>query len=80
MNDFPHIFEPLALRHRTLRARINLGAHTTNMGEGGLPFELPEEVPTALDRLVAELDERRAAIRVQPLGAVADRYLEVLRG
>jgi glycosyltransferase involved in cell wall biosynthesis len=56
------------------------GGHPELVGEGGLPFEQPEEVPTALDRLVAELDERRAAIRVQPLGAVADRYLEVLRG
>ena len=39
MDDFPHVFTPLALRHRTLRCRINLGAHTTNMGEGGLPSE-----------------------------------------
>jgi 2,4-dienoyl-CoA reductase-like NADH-dependent reductase (Old Yellow Enzyme family) len=36
---FPHVFTPLRLRHRTLRARINLGAHTTNMGEDGLPAE-----------------------------------------
>ena len=36
---FPHVFTPLRLRHRTLRARINLGAHTTNMGENGLPSE-----------------------------------------
>jgi hypothetical protein len=28
---------------------------------------------------VSELDERRAAIRVPELAAVADRYLEVLR-
>jgi hypothetical protein len=34
----------------------------------------------ALDRLVSELDERRAAIQVAPLAEVADRYLEVLRG
>lgn len=37
MSEYPHIFSPLQLRHKTLRARINLGAHTTNMGEGGLP-------------------------------------------
>ena len=42
------------------------------------PFDEPEEVAAALDRLVAELDERRAAIRVAPLAEVADRYLEVL--
>jgi glycosyltransferase involved in cell wall biosynthesis len=56
------------------------GGHPELVGEGGLPFDEPEEIPAALDRLVAELDERRAAIRVQPLGAVADRYLEVLLG
>lgn len=39
MKDFPHVFEPLRLRHRTLRCRINFGAHTTNMGEDGLPSE-----------------------------------------
>lgn len=37
--DFHHIFEPLRLRHKTLRSRINFGAHTANMGEGGLPSE-----------------------------------------
>ena len=36
---FPHVFAPLTLRHRTLRCRINLGAHTTNMAEDGLPSE-----------------------------------------
>ena len=33
---FPHVFAPLTLRHRTLRSRINFGAHTANMGEDGL--------------------------------------------
>lgn len=37
--DFPHVFEPLRLRHRTLRSRITFGAHTANMAEGGLPGE-----------------------------------------
>jgi 2,4-dienoyl-CoA reductase-like NADH-dependent reductase (Old Yellow Enzyme family) len=36
---FPHVFEPLTLRHRTLRSRINFGAHTSNMAEAGLPGE-----------------------------------------
>jgi 2,4-dienoyl-CoA reductase-like NADH-dependent reductase (Old Yellow Enzyme family)/predicted NAD/FAD-dependent oxidoreductase len=36
---FPHVFTPLQLRHRTLRSRINFGAHTTNMGEAGLVSE-----------------------------------------
>ena len=34
---FPHLFEPLTIRHRTLTSRINFGAHTANMAEGGLP-------------------------------------------
>src|SRR6478736_3988420 len=38
MSDaFPHVFEPLRLRHRTLRSRITFGAHTANMAEDGLP-------------------------------------------
>jgi 2,4-dienoyl-CoA reductase-like NADH-dependent reductase (Old Yellow Enzyme family) len=36
---FPSIFQPLQLRHKTLRNRINFGAHTANMAEGGLPGE-----------------------------------------
>jgi glycosyltransferase involved in cell wall biosynthesis len=55
------------------------GGHPEIVGDGGLPFESPEEVPGVLDRLVAVLDERRAAIHVAPLADVADRYLEVLR-
>jgi 2,4-dienoyl-CoA reductase-like NADH-dependent reductase (Old Yellow Enzyme family) len=34
---FPHVFEPLRLRHKTLLSRINFGAHTANMAEDGLP-------------------------------------------
>ena len=36
---FPHVFEPLQLRHRTLKSRITFGAHTANMAEVGLPGE-----------------------------------------
>ena len=36
---FPHLFRPLELRHRTLKHRLNFGAHTANMAEGGLPGE-----------------------------------------
>ncbi|MCH7796627.1 MAG: oxidoreductase, partial [Proteobacteria bacterium] len=34
---FPHLFAPLELRHKTLKHRLNMGAHTTNMAEDGLP-------------------------------------------
>ncbi len=36
---FPHLFQPLTIRHKTLRNRIVFGAHTANMGENGLPGE-----------------------------------------
>jgi 2,4-dienoyl-CoA reductase-like NADH-dependent reductase (Old Yellow Enzyme family) len=39
MKTFSSIFQPLQLRHKTLRNRINFGAHTANMAEGGLPGE-----------------------------------------
>jgi glycosyltransferase involved in cell wall biosynthesis len=54
------------------------GGHPELVGEGGLPFDTPEEVPRVLDTLVSELEERRAAIRTPSLADVADRYLEVL--
>ena len=34
---FAHLMQPLDLRHKTLRHRLNFGAHTANMAEGGLP-------------------------------------------
>ncbi len=37
MSTFSHVFQPLKLRHKTLRNRIVFGAHTTNMAEDGLP-------------------------------------------
>jgi len=39
MTTHPHLFEPLTLRHKTLRNRIVFGAHTANMAEDGLPGE-----------------------------------------
>ena len=38
-DEFPHVFEPIRLRHKTLTSRITFGAHTANMAEGGLPGE-----------------------------------------
>lgn len=32
-----YAFEPLKLRHKTLRNRFVFGAHTTNMSRDGLP-------------------------------------------
>ena len=36
---FPRLFSPLTLRHKTLKHRLNFGAHTANMSEAGLPAE-----------------------------------------
>ena len=38
-NLFPHLFKPLQLRHKTLKHRLNFGAHTANMAEDGLPSQ-----------------------------------------
>ena len=38
-HTFPSIFQPLTLRHKTLRNRIVFGAHTANMSDNGLPGE-----------------------------------------
>ena len=36
---YPHLFQPLQLRHKTLKHRLNFGAHTANMSIDGLPGE-----------------------------------------
>jgi glycosyltransferase involved in cell wall biosynthesis len=56
------------------------GGHPELVGEAGIGFDGPEELPDVFERLAAELDARRAAIRVPALADVADRYLAVLRG
>lgn len=56
------------------------GGHPELVGDGGLPFSTPEELPDVLERMCRELDERRSAISVTPLSQVVDRYLEVLFG
>jgi glycosyltransferase involved in cell wall biosynthesis len=59
-------------------AYLQSGGHPELVGDGGLPFASSEELPHVLEGLVADLDARRAAIRVPSLGDVADRYLDVL--
>ena len=59
-------------------AFLRSGGHPELVGDAGLGFDAPEEIPVVLERLASELDERRAAIRLVPITEVADRYLEVL--
>ena len=56
------------------------GGHPELVGDAGVGFDGPGDALDALERLVADLDARRAAIVVPSLADVADRYLEVLRG
>jgi glycosyltransferase involved in cell wall biosynthesis len=57
---------------------LDSGGHPELVGEGGLPFRSDEALPEVLDRLVAEIEARRAAISAPSIADVADRYLEVL--
>jgi glycosyltransferase involved in cell wall biosynthesis len=59
-------------------AYLESGGHPELVGDAGLPFRADEELPEVLDQLAAQLDERRAAIRVPSLADVADRYLSIL--
>ena len=61
-------------------AFLRSGGHPELVGEGGIGFDEPDELPSVLTRLREELAERRARIHVPPLRDVADRYLDALRG
>lgn len=39
MTQYPGLFKPITLRHKTLKNRIVFGAHTANMSVDGLPGE-----------------------------------------
>ena len=54
------------------------GGHPELVGEAGLGFTDPDELPELLDRLADEYHGRRSMIRVPALDEVADRYLAVL--
>ena len=70
--QFPHLFQPLQLRHKTLRHRLNFGAHTANMSLDGLP----------VDRHLGYYAERArggaAMIVVEPVPA--HRFTQLTRG
>ena len=59
-------------------AYLDSGGHPELVGEGGLPFSSPEEVPEVLGRLADGLDSYRARIAVPSIAAVADEYLAAL--
>jgi glycosyltransferase involved in cell wall biosynthesis len=54
------------------------GGHPELVGDAGFGFDAAEEIPELLDRLVEELDERRARIAVPSLSHVTELYLEAM--
>jgi glycosyltransferase involved in cell wall biosynthesis len=58
---------------------LRSGGHPELVGDAGIGFDEPEDVPGALAQLRGELEQRRAAIRVPALADVTDRYLALLR-
>ena len=54
------------------------GSNGELAGDAGLPFTDAPHIPALLDRMVAEIDDRRARIRVASLAETADRYLQVM--
>jgi glycosyltransferase involved in cell wall biosynthesis len=54
------------------------GGHPELVGDAGIGFDAPEELPGVFARMHTELGERRRAIRVPSLAEVANRYLDVL--
>lgn len=60
-------------------AYLRSGGHPELVGEAGIGFDQPEQLPDVFERLREGLDVWRAAIRVPALPKVAERYLEVLR-
>jgi glycosyltransferase involved in cell wall biosynthesis len=56
------------------------GGHPELVGDAGVGFDDAEELPGVFSQLAAELEARRAAIRVPALSDIADRYLELLHG
>jgi glycosyltransferase involved in cell wall biosynthesis len=59
-------------------AYLASGGHPELVGEGGLPFDADEELPSVLGGLVDGIDGFRAAISVPSIASVANRYLEAL--
>jgi glycosyltransferase involved in cell wall biosynthesis len=70
------VLEALACGLPVLYARS--GGHAELVGEAGLGFDDPEELPGLLERLLDEYQERRARIAIPTLAETTDRYLETM--
>lgn len=54
------------------------GGHSELVGDGGLAYVDAEEIPSRLDQLADEYEDRRSKISVASMKEVTDRYLAVL--
>ena len=70
------LLEALACGLPAVHARS--GGHAELVGEAGLGFASPAEIPGLLDRIAAAYEEYRGRISTPRLSEVADRYLETL--
>jgi glycosyltransferase involved in cell wall biosynthesis len=57
---------------------LRSGGSAEAVGEAGFGFDRREEIPSLLDRLVEEYEQRQAAIALPSLTQLVDGYLEVL--
>ncbi len=57
---------------------LQSGGHPEIVGEAGFGFSDREEIPTLLDRLVNDYEERQAKISLPTLEEVGDRYLQAM--
>jgi glycosyltransferase involved in cell wall biosynthesis len=57
---------------------VRSGSNPELVGAAGWAFDGDDELPSLLDRVPEELEDRRARIRVTSLSEVADRYVDVL--
>jgi glycosyltransferase involved in cell wall biosynthesis len=57
---------------------LHSGGHPEIVGQAGLGFSSAEEIPTLLDQLVDEYEQRQAQINLPTMEEVAERYLKVM--
>jgi hypothetical protein len=57
---------------------LHSGGHPEIVGQAGFGFSSAEEIPTLLDQLVDEYEQRQAQINLPTMEEVAERYLKVM--
>jgi len=57
---------------------LKSGGHPEIVGEAGLGFFTPEDIPAGLTRLVDEYETRQQSISLPSLAEICDRYLAVM--